>query len=597
MLLNRDRNIRLKLRPKIQTKYSSLFYYAFVTIIQKQSTAVSIGSAGDFTGTFFPDFLGMNKIFQTRQSSQVFSAFIVNKPSFQPFASHTSSRGTIQQSQHQFDPAHSRTTAGTRRSSRMPKVTVLHKMSARSNVLNILSGNIPYDVQRRSSRLLASKATQLLGNGTISESKIPESSTGNVISMNTSKRANTELADGSVSNPNMSEKTGTQIIPIDDSKSISKAKAKAEKKATKNVERSNSKKNKRVDTETDKKSTEASTIITPEKTLHTDIAVEDSIKTIKPKPIKRSSSKKNKRVITETEKKSTEASTIITPEKKLPPDITVEDSVKSTKRKRTKRKSIEPGSLVPPKEWENIYSLVVELRNDKSAPVDHDGAEMLASKGSGGVVYRFQTMVALMLSSQTKDAVVGETIRALQKHGLDVENIRKTPDDVLNQLIFKCGFRNNKTKFIKEAAERICSEYGGDIPQTAEELMKLNGIGPKMAYIIESICLGRTTGIGVDTHMHRIFNELGWVKSKTPEQTRVQLEGWLPKEKWGEVNYLWVGMGQEVQQQKGKVLDKALSCSRPSEAVRLLTRLNVDCQKEALKHGLTDKYRRVVDKK
>uniref|UniRef100_A0A7S1FZM5 HhH-GPD domain-containing protein n=1 Tax=Corethron hystrix TaxID=216773 RepID=A0A7S1FZM5_9STRA len=276
-------------------------------------------------------------------------------------------------------------------------------------------------------------------------------------------------------------------------------------------------------------------------------------------------------------------------------EVRKDERPKEKKKRATRRVKIEPGSLAPPKGWEDIYSLAVELRSDRSAPVDHDGAEQLASRESGDVVFRYQSMIALMLSSQTKDAVVGETMRNLQKHGLNVENIRKTPDAVLNKLIGKVGFHNNKTRFIKEASEKICLEYNCDIPPSAEELMNLSGIGPKMAYIIENICFDKCSGIGVDTHMHRIFNQLKWVESKTPEQTRVQLEGWLPQEKWREVNVLWVGVGQEVQQQKGKILKKALSCRRPSEAINFLQKLGMDCKKEALKSGMQEELQRIID--
>lgn len=86
--------------------------------------------------------------------------------------------------------------------------------------------------------------------------------------------------------------------------------------------------------------------------------------------------------------------------------------------------------------------------------------------------------------------------------------------------------------------------------------------------------------------MHRIFNDLKWVKSNTPEQTREQMEGWLPKEKWGELNALFVGFGQESQQQKEKILKKALACSRPVDALALLTKVGMDVKKEGVKYGL-----------
>ena len=169
-----------------------------------------------------------------------------------------------------------------------------------------------------------------------------------------------------------------------------------------------------------------------------------------------------------------------------------------------KRVRIEPGSLKPPADWEKIYSLVEELRADKSAPVDTDGGEALPQRHLGAKVYRFQVLTALMLSSQTKDAVVGETMRELQQHGLTVENIHQTDHETLNGLIKKVGFHNNKTKFLKQSAEIILTQYNGDIPPTAAEMIKdLPGVGPKMAYIVENIAFDTASGIGVDTHMHR----------------------------------------------------------------------------------------------
>ena len=262
-----------------------------------------------------------------------------------------------------------------------------------------------------------------------------------------------------------------------------------------------------------------------------------------------------------------------------------------------KRPKIEPGSLQPPPNWERIYSLVTELRADRTAPVDSDGASALPETHLGEVVYRFQVLIALMLSSQTKDALVGETMRALQQHGLTVQNIHQTDAETLNSLISKVGFHNNKTKYIKQSAEIILEQYDGDIPPTAEEMMNLPGVGPKMAFIVEHIAFDTSTGIGVDTHMHRMFNDLKWVKSTSPEGTREELEGWLPREKWGEINALWVGFGQEVQQQKEKSLRKALACSAPGEALRLMKKLRLDVVKEGKRFGLEAEIKSALNAK
>ncbi len=279
-----------------------------------------------------------------------------------------------------------------------------------------------------------------------------------------------------------------------------------------------------------------------------------------------------------------------------------------------KRKRIEPGSLSPPdKNWTSTYTLIQELRKDKTAPMDYDGGHALPQKEFGMKVYRYQVLTALMLSSQTKDAVVGDAMRTLQsykfdnnnnnndnhddnhdksdlrRNGLNVYSIHEMDNVILSNMIGKVGFYNNKTKYIKQTAKILIDEYDGDIPPNAQEMMKLPGVGPKMAYIIESIVYNKSSGIGVDTHMHRIFNDIKWVnKTKTPEQTREQLEGWLPKEKWGELNSLFVGFGQESTQQKEKILKKALGCSRPVDALALLRKVGMDVKKESKKYGLED---------
>lgn len=88
-----------------------------------------------------------------------------------------------------------------------------------------------------------------------------------------------------------------------------------------------------------------------------------------------------------------------------------------------------------------------------------------------------------------------------------------------------------KADYIKDASKICAEKYNGDIPPTVEELVKLPGVGPKMAHITMNVAWGQVTGIGVDTHVHRISNRLGWVKkpTKVPEETRLAVESWLPR--------------------------------------------------------------------
>ena len=154
-----------------------------------------------------------------------------------------------------------------------------------------------------------------------------------------------------------------------------------------------------------------------------------------------------------------------------------------------------------------------------------------------------------MLSSQTKDTVTAAAMANLQRHlpgGLCLESLLEVEPEQLNRLIEKVGFHNNKTKFLKSTALILHSEHSGDIPSTIPGLIALPGVGPKMAYLCLSAAWGKDEGIGVDVHVHRITNLWGWHKTRTPEETRGELESWLPRGKWHEINWLLVGLGQTV---------------------------------------------------
>jgi len=198
----------------------------------------------------------------------------------------------------------------------------------------------------------------------------------------------------------------------------------------------------------------------------------------------------------------------------------------------------------------------------------------------------YQTLISLMLSSQTKDTVNARTMARLRAHGLSVENILSTSDDVLKELIYGVGFHNNKVKYIKDATRIIKEDFGGCIPDTMEGLVALPGVGPKMALITLHEAFGKIEGISVDTHVHRICNQLGWTgptQTKTPEKTREAIEAWMPKDIWGDVNELLVGFGQEIQTEKAKLLRKCLACSNPEAALELVRVCGVNVEKELSK--------------
>lgn len=195
--------------------------------------------------------------------------------------------------------------------------------------------------------------------------------------------------------------------------------------------------------------------------------------------------------------------------------------------------------IEPPANWEIMYTLTQEMRRGVIAPVDHQGCESLADVTNSPRDQRYQTLTALMLSSQTKDPVTAAAIKNLQQNlpgGLNLESILAVDPERLNELIGKVGFHNLKTKYIKRTAEILREEWDGDIPDTIEGMVALPGVGPKMAYLTMSAAWGRDEGIGVDVHVHRITNLWGWHKTNQPEETRASLETWLPKDKWHEIN-------------------------------------------------------------
>jgi len=221
------------------------------------------------------------------------------------------------------------------------------------------------------------------------------------------------------------------------------------------------------------------------------------------------------------------------------------------KRQPAKQMKSEDGDIKvePPAGWEEMYSVTTELRKRHLAPVDTMGCESLAEDHRPPLERRLQTLVALMLSSQTKDTVTAVAMKNLQQNlpgGFTLASLLAVDQEHLNQLIAKVGFHNNKARFIKQTAAILQEKFAGDIPDTIEGLTSLPGVGPKMAYLTMSAAWGRDEGIGVDVHVHRITNLWGWHKTSTPEQTRAALEAWLPREKWHDINHLLVGLGQTI---------------------------------------------------
>ena len=150
----------------------------------------------------------------------------------------------------------------------------------------------------------------------------------------------------------------------------------------------------------------------------------------------------------------------------------------------------------------------------------------------------FQMVVAVMLSAQCTDERVNKTTPALfAKYGTP-EAICKMKLSELEKIIHPCGFYKNKAKNVKATAEMIMNNYGGVVPSTMEELMKLPGVGRKSANVIMLEAFNSPQGIAVDTHAKRVSNKLGFSKNTDPEKIEMDLLKVIPKEYYYDVEHI-----------------------------------------------------------
>ncbi|KAM0940127.1 putative DNA-(apurinic or apyrimidinic site) lyase [Dioscorea sansibarensis] len=206
-----------------------------------------------------------------------------------------------------------------------------------------------------------------------------------------------------------------------------------------------------------------------------------------------------------------------------------------------------------PAHWEEVLEGIKKMRSSEAAPVDSMGCEKAGSL-LPPKERRFAVLVSSLLSSQTKDHVThGAVQRLLEKGLLDADAIIKTDEASLASLIYPVGFYTRKALYMKKIANICLEKHGGDIPRSLDGLLSLPGVGPKMAHLVMNVAWDDVQGICVDTHVHRICNRLGWVskpgtgkKTSSPEETRISLEKWLPKDEWVPINPLLVGFGQTV---------------------------------------------------
>lgn len=162
---------------------------------------------------------------------------------------------------------------------------------------------------------------------------------------------------------------------------------------------------------------------------------------------------------------------------------------------------------------------------------------------------RFQVLISLMLSAQTKDSITEEALKSLNEGiegGLTASTLSSANISTVKQLIKRVSFYNKKAERIIEAAKICMKDYEGDIPSKFDDLIAIKGVGKKMATLTMSEAWNKRVGIGVDTHIHRTANRLKWVKTKNPEQTEDELQKIFPENLWEEIDKSVLFFGQTI---------------------------------------------------
>jgi len=157
----------------------------------------------------------------------------------------------------------------------------------------------------------------------------------------------------------------------------------------------------------------------------------------------------------------------------------------------------------------------------------------------------FQTLISCLLSLRTKDETTEKISQELFKIADTPEKILKLPQKKLEKTIYSSGYYKNKAKAIRQASMQILKDYGGNVPNTKEELLKIYGVGPKTANIVLCFAFGKIV-IPVDTNVHRVANRLDWVRTKKFEETEEELMKILPKHYWRDLNGIFILHGKNI---------------------------------------------------
>ncbi len=157
----------------------------------------------------------------------------------------------------------------------------------------------------------------------------------------------------------------------------------------------------------------------------------------------------------------------------------------------------------------------------------------------------FEILVAAVLSARTLDSVTVKALPKLFALAKTPHALMTLPETEIAHAIRGVAFPAQKAKQLRALARILVEKYDGRVPETIEELVELPGVGRKVANLVVVEAFDQP-GICVDTHVHRITNRWGYVKTKTPQETEMRLRAILPPRYWKEINPLLVALGQNI---------------------------------------------------
>ena len=158
----------------------------------------------------------------------------------------------------------------------------------------------------------------------------------------------------------------------------------------------------------------------------------------------------------------------------------------------------------------------------------------------------FEVLIATMLSAQTRDPVTAEASARLFRVARTPRAMAKLAEKEIERLIYPVSFYRHKATHVRETCRILVERFSGRVPDTMEELLTLPGVGRKTANLVLILSFSSRKNICVDTHVHRISNRLGWVRTRTPEETEHALYKRTRARWWPYINLYLVTWGQNV---------------------------------------------------